>query len=138
VAFETLQPTLVRIGVMDSRKPQAIITLAARHLRLVERFRRAAWRLLVVSGVGLVVGNVAVLIFPLPHVHFCLVPISLIIGPIAGVVAWRDRALLASTDVHCPRCSELARVPPGLAGWPARFNCMHCSAMVELNLAQGR
>jgi hypothetical protein len=132
----SLQPTLVRIGVMDSRKPQAIITLPARHLRGFERLRRAAWRLLVVSGLGLVVGNVAVLIFPLPHVHFCLVPISLVIGPIAGVVAWRDSALLASTEVHCPRCGELATVPSGLAGWPARFSCLHCSAMVELNLAQ--
>ncbi len=123
---------------MDSRKPQAIITLAARHLRRFERLRRATWRFVVISGAGLVVGNVAVLIFPVPHVHFCLFPISLVIGPIAGVVTWRDRALLASTDVPCPRCGEPATVPAGLAGWPARFNCLHCSAMVELNLAQRR
>jgi hypothetical protein len=131
-----MEPTLVRIGVMDSRRPQVVVSVAARHLRTWDRLRRALGRTAAVTGVGLLLGNVALVVVPVPHVHLCLFPISLILGPIVGVAAWRDRVLLAASALACPRCGGVADVPADLPGWPARFNCEHCGIMVELNLAR--
>jgi len=130
-----MEPTLVRIGVMDSRRPQAVVTVPVRHLRGWERLRRALARVLAITGTGLVVGNIALLVVPFPHVHLCLFPVALILGPIIGVAAWRDRALLGPGAIGCPRCGDSTAVPAQLAGWPARFNCDHCHIMVELNPA---
>lgn len=133
-----LQPTLVRIGVMDSRRPQVVASVPARHLGAAARLWRGLRRTLLVTGTGFLVGNVALVMVPIPHVHLCLLPLSFVFGPIFGAFAWRDRALLGAAAVDCPRCGQQATVPERLAGWPARFNCQHCHIMVELNPARPR
>jgi hypothetical protein len=130
-----VKPTHVRVGMMDSRQPELVLVLPARHLGPLERLGRAARKVLGVSGSLLLLGNVALLMVPFPHVHLCLFPIALVLGPVLGYFAWRDRVVLAPTQLHCPRCHGKAAVPPGLCGWPARFNCEACGIMVELNPA---
>ena len=131
-----MEPTLVRVGVMDaSQRPEMVLTLPARHLRLGERVWRGTLRLFGVSGVLLLVGNVLLIMIPVPHVHLCLFPLAFILGPMIGFVAWRDRVILAAGPLPCPRCHQAAQIPTGLSGWPARFNCEMCGIMVELNAA---
>jgi hypothetical protein len=128
------EPTQVRVGVMDwSPRPEQVLTVNARRLRPLERIWRAARRTLGVSGVLLIAGNVALMMAPFPHIHLCLFPLALVLGPVLGFVAWRDRAVLSAGELPCPRCHAPVAMPDGLAGWPARFNCERCGIRVELN-----
>lgn len=128
-------PTPVRVGLMDQRRPQEVATVPVRQLTLFERVWRATRRGLLVSGGLLLVGNFALLIIPLPHLHLCLCPVAFSLGPILFGFALRDRVLVGATQLPCPRCREAVTVPESLGGWPARFNCHQCGVMVELNQA---
>lgn len=127
-----MKPTHVCIGMMDSRRPQEVALLPAHHLTVRERLARAAKRLLLVSGGGLVLGNVGLFMFPFPHVHLCLIPFALIFGPLVAWFGWDSRVVLAKSELPCPRCHGTVTVPDGLVGWPARFNCERCAIMIEL------
>lgn len=120
---------------MDSRRPQQVAALSARHLRQRERVLRGLKRMVTIVGIGLLVGNFLLVVIPFPAVHFCLIPVALIVGPIIGVATWKDRVLLPAQSIECPRCGGAADVPAELPGWPARFNCEHCAIMVEINVA---
>jgi hypothetical protein len=130
-----VEPTAVTIGMMDSRRPEGVATIQAHHLSIGERLRRAGGRFLLVSGGGLVLGNVGLMMFPFPHVHLCLFPVALIIGPLLAWFGWDSRVVLQATEVRCPRCHGTVTVPQGLIGWPARFNCERCAIMIELKPA---
>lgn len=123
-----MQPTPVRVGVMDSQRPGLVVTLPVDHLSSGARALRALLRLGIVSGVGVVV-------MLIPLVHLCGLTVALLGGPIAGVLTFRQSALIGAGSVSCPKCSEQVAMPPGLAGWPARVHCPKCGAMVELNPA---
>jgi len=120
---------------MDRRRPELVSTLAVRHLSVLERLFRSAKRSLAVMGVMLLVGNLAIVFFPIPHLHLCLFPLAFVIGPVVAFASWRDHVLFPQTVLPCPRCQNPVTVPEGLGGWPARFNCDSCAAMVELNEA---
>lgn len=121
---------------MDSRRPQALVTLPVTHLRGLQRAGRAFKRFVVIFGSTFVVGNLALLVLPFPHVHFCMVPLALVSAPVVAVYTFRQRAVLGESSLPCPRCGERIEVPKDLPGWPARFNCVHCGIMVELHAAQ--
>lgn len=126
-------PTPVRVGIMERRGPEVVETLPVRHLRAFDRVLRAARRGSVVMGVLLVVGNVAFLMLPAPHLHLCLFPLAFVLGPLVALFSVRDVVLLGAAQLPCPRCQKPVDVPEGLSGWPARFNCNSCAAMVEVN-----
>lgn len=110
---------------MDSSKPGTVATLPVAVLSPGARAWRGLKRLLLVSGIGL-------LILPVPLVHLCGAAIALVAGPIAGIFAWRATAVLGSSEVPCPKCAVRLPVPEGLAGWPARLHCKACGSMAEL------
>jgi hypothetical protein len=128
-----MELTPVRIGMMDSRRPEGVATIGVRQLRATERLWRAAKRLIGITGIGLLVGNIALLMLPFPHLHLCLFPVALILGPVIAFFAWRDSVVLGSGAVPCPHCHRDITVPRELYGWPARFNCLECGIRVELN-----
>jgi hypothetical protein len=115
--------------------PAIIATLPARHLARGERLKRGAARLFGASGIVLLVANVMLIALPLPHLHLCLFPLALILGPVLGWFAMRERVVFEGGPMQCPRCREEAVIPKNTAGWPARFNCERCGIMVELNSA---
>lgn len=122
-------PTPVRVGVMDSMRPGRLVDLPVEQLSPRARLWRGLKRMLLVSAVGAVV-------VPIPLLHVCGFAMVLVAGPVAGVFAWRDAALIGMGEVPCPKCTEPVKTLPGLAGWPARLHCSKCGAMVELNPAQ--
>jgi hypothetical protein len=130
-----VEPTSVRIGMMDSTRPGEVVLLPARHLGPWERFRRAFGRMVVVSGIALFISNFMLLIVPAPHVHLCSLPLSIILGPLVAFLSWRQRVLLGASEIACVRCRKPVAVPANHPGWPARMNCLHCGIMVELTLA---
>ncbi|MBK7861373.1 MAG: hypothetical protein IPJ65_22720 [Archangiaceae bacterium] len=128
-----MELTPVRVGMMDSRRPESVLDLPVRHLGAAERMWRATRKVLGVSGVLLLVGNVLLLMLPFPHLHLCLFPLAVVLGPLLGWFAWRDKVVLGACALNCPRCHGTIAVPEGAMGWPARFNCEACGIMVELN-----
>lgn len=114
-------------------RPAPVHTLPARHLKTGERIWRATRRLFGVTGLLLIVGNILLITFPIPHVHLCLFPIAIILGPVLAYFAGRERVVFGASELPCPRCHAPAQVPEGLSGWPARFNCLRCGIMVELS-----
>lgn len=133
-----MEPTFVRIGMMDSTRPGLVVTLPARHLSRFERLRRALVRMSLVSVIALFISNLMLLVVPAPHVHLCSLPLAIILGPLVGFLVWRQRALLAASEIECARCRKPVAVPANHPGWPARMNCLHCGIMVELDLAVPR
>jgi hypothetical protein len=121
--------------MMDTQRPQEVLSLPAHRLGLTERVWRATRKTFGVTGALLLAGNILLFMMPVPHVHLCLFPLAIVLGPLLGYFAWRDRVVLASSELPCPRCHHLVKVPEGLSGWPARFNCGECGIMVELNPA---
>lgn len=136
VIQSTVEPTSVRIGLMDSRRPGLVEVLPARHLSFPARAWRAMKTGFVVGVCALLATNFAMLVVPIPWVHFCTVPIALIIGPLMAFVTWRQRVLLKAAQIGCPRCREKVDFPEGKPGWPARQNCLKCGIMVELDAAR--
>jgi hypothetical protein len=86
-----VEPTAVRIGLMDSRRPGLVEWLPARHLTPMQRAWRALKRGFVVGGTSLVVTNLLVLFVPIPWLHFCTVPFAILAGPLMAVLTVRGR-----------------------------------------------
>jgi hypothetical protein len=120
-----MTPTPLRAGVMDSQRPGLDVTLPVLELSTGARVGRALLRLGIVSGVGLA-------LVPVPLLHLCGALIALVAGPIAAIFAFRGRARLGAGQITCPKCTEALPVPDRLIGWPARFQCLACKAMIEL------
>lgn len=122
-----LTPTPLRAGVMDSQRPGLVVTLPVLQLSTGARVLRALKRLALVSGIGL-------LIVPVPLLHVCGAVIAGVAGPIAAVFAFTARALVEGKGevMVCPKCSKTLPLPAQLVGWPARFQCLECKAMIEL------
>lgn len=120
-----MEPTELRVAVMDSARPGLVATLPVQRLSQGARAGRGALRLLLVGGVG-----VALIFVPL--VHLCGAAIAFIGAPIAAFFAWKASALIGEGTFPCPKCEQSLKTPPRLSGWPARVHCDKCGAMVEL------
>ncbi len=120
--------TPVHLGVMDSQKPPACVELPVRHLSFGARAGRGALRMLLIS-----VPAACASIFP-PHA--CGLSVALLGGPIFGLITAWQQALFGEADVSCPKCAHTQRLPERLSGWPARFSCRECKAMLELRPAR--
>ena len=121
-----MQPTVVHAGVMDSQRPPLSFTLPVLHLTGLDRVRRGALRMLMIS----VPGALVTIIPP----HPCGLFIAFVVGPVMGFITWLEKAVFGAATITCPKCSEALPLPAKLTGWPARFSCTHCKAMVELRL----
>jgi hypothetical protein len=121
-----MQPTLVHAGVMDSQKPPLEFTLPVKHLNGFDRFRRGLLRMLMIS----IPGALITIIPP----HPCGMFIALIVGPVMGIITALDKAVFGEATITCPKCSEPLPLPAKLTGWPARFSCPKCKAMIEIRM----
>lgn len=124
-----MTPTPLRAGVMDSQRAGIVVTLPVRELSTGARVGRALVRLAIVSGIGLA-------LVPVPLMHVCGAITAAVAGPIAAVFAFRGRAVVGAGEISCPRCSKPLQVPGKLIGWPARFQCLDCKAMIDLQPAE--
>ena len=124
-----MQPTPLRIGIMDSQREKLSATLPVLRLRLGARVGRGLLRFVVISGVG------AVLVF-VPMLHLCGAVAAVFVGPLVGLVAFLPKARLGGGEITCPKCSKPVTVRDGVMGWPARVQCLDCKSMLELTLAE--
>jgi hypothetical protein len=130
-----MERTPVRIGRMDSQRPGLVVDLQAEHLSFSRRLGRALLRGGAFTVGSLLLENLLLLVIPMPQLHLCTLPLSLVLGPLVAALTFRTRVLLGAGALPCPRCQQEVQVPEGLSGWPARFNCPHCAIMIELAAA---
>ncbi|MGV3620740.1 MAG: hypothetical protein ACO1OB_07980 [Archangium sp.] len=119
-----MQLTPVQIAVMDSQKEAPVVSLPVRHLTMGQRAARGVLTMLAIS--------LPAALFALLPPHFCQALVALIGGPIAGLIRARGAAIFEPADITCPKCDQTIALPKNLTGWPARFPCPKCRAMVEL------
>lgn len=120
---------------MDSLRPGLVVTLMAEHFTFSRRVLRGLLRGFAIGGAAFVIENFLLLVIPVPHIHLCTLPLTLVLGPIISFLTFRNRVELAAAEIPCPRCAEKVNVPDRASGWPARFNCPHCAIMIELRPA---
>ena len=120
-----MQPTVLRIGSMDSQREKLSATLPVLRLSLGARVGRGLLRFVIVSGIG------AALI-PVPLLHLCGAIVAAIVGPVVGLFAFLPKAKVGAGEIVCPKCSQPVVVRDGVMGWPARVQCLGCKSMLEL------
>jgi hypothetical protein len=124
-----MQPTPLRIGIMDSQREKLSATLPVLQLSVGARVGRGLLRFLVVSGIG-------ALLVPVPLLHLCGAVVAVVVGPIVGLFAFLPKAKVGGGQITCPKCSTAVTVRDGVMGWPARVQCLACKSMLELTPAE--
>jgi hypothetical protein len=111
-------------------KPTAA-EIVVEHLTPGRRLARAGS----VAGLGLLAAAIAL---PIPLVHFVLVPGSLLIGGVLGVIRLIQREIFSSAEGPCPFCGTRQRL--GLAGktvrLPRRGHCSSCGKELDLEAVE--
>ncbi|MBL9039789.1 MAG: hypothetical protein JNG84_14830 [Archangium sp.] len=120
----TPQTLPVAFAIPDSARPPTVTPLTVVVLSTAERARRALARLGLTWAVGL-----ACLIVPL--LHFVLVPLGLLAGPVVAFLVWR-RTVRVSGQGTCARCGGSVDVPDGTFGWPVVVTCLACKTVLHL------
>lgn len=120
-----MQPTALRLGIMDSQREKVAVTLPVHELSVGARLGRGVLRFLGVSLVGAVLALV-------PLMHLCGAVVAVVVGPIVGVFSFLPKARVGAGEVACPKCAGAVSVRDGVMGWPARVQCLSCKSMLEL------
>jgi hypothetical protein len=111
--------------------PPTAAKVVVEHLTPRRRLTRAGGA----AGLGLLAAAIAL---PIPLVHFVLVPASLLIGGILGVIRLGQREIFQSAEGSCPFCG--AQQGLGLAGrsfrLPRRASCTRCGRDLDLEAAE--
>jgi hypothetical protein len=113
-------PIQVTLAILDSARPPTVADLAVVVLTKSARLKRALRHLAAVWG-G------AALAIAVPLLHFILVPLLFLAGPVVAVRAFRARVRAdAKTSIGCPKCAALVSLESPRYGWPLRFDCREC------------
>jgi hypothetical protein len=81
------------------------------------------------KGLGLFWGLAALSVF-IPVMHFILVPMFLLLGPLIAYLNYQKTVFLGDTVVTCPNCSERLHLKNGTARWPHEEVCGKCRAKI--------
>lgn len=82
-------------------------------------------------GIAWVLALGAVLI---PILHFILVPILLLSGPLAFAWVSQQHELIAGGDGKCPECAETFMIARTAVKWPISDLCNKCQAGLKIRL----
>lgn len=67
-----------------------------------------------------------------PMLHFVLVPVLVIVGPIWGWFLKRQERIILGGSGTCPKCSEPFKIERALDRWPLSDICDRCHAHVTI------
>lgn len=90
------------------------------------------WKAAKILGVLWVSALFAVLI---PVLHFLLVPLLFICGPIAAYFSYRSKFKLGPTSLSCPNCHCPISILTTSLDWPIRQCCATCNKFIKIGLA---
>ena len=83
------------------------------------------------KGLGLAWGAAAVAVF-IPLLHFVLVPVLLIAGPILAVTLVGQKEIILGGNGICPDCKLAFHIARMAATWPASDICNHCHSRLKI------
>ncbi|MFO1519590.1 MAG: hypothetical protein U1F57_08035 [bacterium] len=71
----------------------------------------------------------------LPVLHFFLVPLLFVIGPIAGIVKLQQKERIFKGEGICPACQAPLKIEPGSARFPLEELCGACRRNIAIEFA---
>ena len=80
----------------------------------------------------LIVWGLALLTLFIPILHFILVPILLLAGPIAASVSYAQRSLVLGGEGLCPNCNAKFPIAKAREAWPLDDICTKCNRHVKI------
>lgn len=73
----------------------------------------------------------------IPVLHFILVPLFFLGGPIAAYVLYRREKTLLGGQGQCPNCQQPFSVAPGTLSWPYKDLCTGCQTIITVEPKKG-
>jgi hypothetical protein len=79
---------------------------------------------------------IAICCVPLPIIHFTVLPLLLIAGPIgAWLISTQGQQILGGEGV-CPDCGQFLPIAPGVDSWPLKDLCTRCQRALTIDKAE--
>lgn len=97
--------------------------------------RERAMRGLKMLGLFWLLALVSIL---LPVLHFVLVPLFAVVGPIAAWLGYRREQIILGGITPCPECAAPFDVGQGAVEWPLQAQCPGCRAIVRMEPVNSR
>lgn len=70
-----------------------------------------------------------------PVLHFVLVPLFLLLGPLLFYIAYQQEESVIGGQVPCPACAQPVKVSGGKLKWPIFDHCSSCQTRVRIEKA---
>ena len=115
----------VAVSVLEREGRTATGTVSMRRLDKPARTKRATMALVLCWGLALVS-------LPIMFLHFFLVPLFAILGPILFVMRMKQESTVLGAKVECPACGEPNTLGKQAAGWPLLASCESCGARLTI------
>lgn len=78
----------------------------------------------------------AIVAIAIPVLHFILVPLLLLAGPLGAYLLYRQAALLPGAAIRCPSCGAQASITKSAPNWPLFVHCAGCGNFIKIRPAQ--
>ncbi len=72
----------------------------------------------------------------IPFIHFFLVPLCLVLGPILSFHYYRRSEMCNGGTGACPQCHEEFKIEKGATKWPLSDICEKCHCGVKIFLSE--
>jgi hypothetical protein len=73
----------------------------------------------------------AIAAIAIPVLHFILVPLLILAGPLAAYVVYRQEAVIPRATLICPKCAAEVPLSRTAPNWPIFAHCGSCSSFVK-------
>jgi hypothetical protein len=115
----------VAVSVLEREGRTATGRVYVRSLDKPTRTKRASMALLICWGLALVS-------VPIMFLHFFLVPLFGVLGPILFVMRMKQESTVLGAEVDCPACGKTNTLGKQAAGWPLLASCEFCSTRLTI------
>ena len=115
----------IAVSVLEREGRTATGTVSMRRLDKPTRTKRAMIALAICWGLALVS-------LPIMFLHFFLVPLFAILGPILFVMRMKQESTVLGAKVECPACGKPNSLGKQAAGWPLLASCESCGARLTI------
>jgi len=67
-----------------------------------------------------------------PILHFILVPLLLVGGPVAAYLSYRQKEEIPATNLLCPGCKQIVQLAASNVLWPLHLRCGNCGRFLRV------
>lgn len=120
-----MQQNAISILLVSPSGKQQPATVTVEEWNKQERLRRG------LKFFGICWGAAVVAVF-IPILHFILVPLLVLAGPIIGYYFYQQERMSLGGQGMCPNCGALLKIEKGPAKWPSEEMCTACHTMLAV------